>query len=60
MSALPDMSGQQIPANSAMTVWGKRILMTLLLLSLLALVGYGLKKLLSGGAPHKRQITTVK
>ena len=60
MSALPDMSDQQIAANSAMTVWGKRILMALLLLSLLSLVGYGLKKLLSGGAPHKRQITTVK
>lgn len=41
-------------------VWLSRILIAVLVLAVLAGLVYGIKKLLSGGTPHKKQITTVK
>lgn len=45
---------------SATRLWTTRILIALLLLALLVGIGYGIKKMFSGGATHKKQITTVK
>jgi outer membrane biosynthesis protein TonB len=40
--------------------WLKRGLIVVLVLALLAGIGYGISKLMSGSAPHKKQITTIK
>lgn len=45
---------------SATRLWTTRILIALVLLALLVGIGYGIKKMFSGGATHKKQITTVK
>ncbi|WP_047516944.1 TonB C-terminal domain-containing protein [Methylophilus sp. Q8] len=41
-------------------LWTTRIVIALLVLAVLAGAAYGIKKLFSGGATHKKQITTVK
>lgn len=46
--------------GSAARVWITRALIGLLLLAVLAGIGYGIKKLFSGGPAQKKQITTVK
>lgn len=48
------------PPVSASRLWLTRVLIALLVLAVLGAIGYGIKKLFSGGAPHKKQITTVK
>jgi outer membrane biosynthesis protein TonB len=45
---------------SAMRLWVTRIVIAVLVLAVLAGIGYGIKKLFSGGATQKKQITTVK
>ncbi len=45
---------------STTRLWTTRVLIALLLLALLVGIGYGIKKMFSGGATHKKQITTVK
>jgi periplasmic protein TonB len=50
----------QPAAPSAARVWLKRVAIVLLVVVVLAALGYGFKKLFSGGQPHKKQITTVK
>lgn len=45
---------------STTRLWTTRILIALMLLALLVGIGYGIKKMFSGGATHKKQITTVK
>lgn len=54
------MIHQETTTLPTATVWLQRIAILVLGVALLAGIGYGLKKLFSGGAPHKRQITTVK
>lgn len=46
--------------ESQSAVWLKRIAIALVALLLLGGLGYGIKKLMSGGTPHKKQVTTVK
>lgn len=46
--------------ESTVSVWLKRMLMALVALSLLGGIGYGIKSLMSGGAPQKKQVTTIK
>lgn len=41
-------------------VWLKRVVIALIGLLILAAITYGFKKLMSGGAPQKKQITTIK
>lgn len=53
-----DVTSGQEPSAAGM--WIKRIAIALLVLAVLAGIGYGLKKLFAGGATHKKQITTVK
>lgn len=53
----PMADQEQVPAAR---VWITRIAMLLLILAILAGIGYGIKKLLGGGPTHKKQITTVK
>lgn len=53
----PMADQEQAPA---VRVWITRISVLLLILAILAGIGYGIKKLLGGGPTHKRQITTVK
>lgn len=45
---------------SPLQVWIKRIVLILIGVSVLAAIGYGISKLMSGGAPQKKQITTIK
>jgi TonB family protein len=45
---------------TARAIWLKRLMMTLAVLVVLGLLGYGLKGLFSGSAPHKKAITTIK
>lgn len=45
---------------SGVRLWTKRLLVALLVVAVLAGIGYGIKKLFSGGATQKKQITTVK
>lgn len=54
-----DAMAEETPV-SATRLWTTRILIALLVLAVLAGIGYGIKKLFSGGAPQKKQITTVK
>jgi periplasmic protein TonB len=54
-----DSISEPLPPSAA-RVWLTRIVIVLLLLALLVAIGYGFKKLFSGGQPHKKQITTVK
>lgn len=49
----------EVPVSSV-RLWTKRLLIALLILAVLAGIGYGIKKLFSGGATQKKQITTVK
>ena len=49
----------ELPESQA-KVWLKRLAMAALVMALLAGIGYGIKKMMSGGAPHKKQITTIK
>lgn len=53
----PMADQEQVPASR---VWITRIALLLLILAILAGIGYGIKKLLGGGPTHKKQITTVK
>lgn len=53
----PMADQEQVPSAR---VWITRIAMLLLILAILAGIGYGIKKLLGGGPTHKKQITTVK
>ena len=46
--------------ESKASMWLKRALIALVALSLLAGIGYGIKSLMSGGAPQKKQVTTIK
>lgn len=46
--------------QSQRSLWIKRIAIALVVLLVLAGIAYGIKKLMSGGAPHKKQITTIK
>lgn len=54
-----DVMADEVPV-SGVRLWTKRLLIALLILALLAGIGYGIKKLFSGGATQKKQITTVK
>lgn len=54
-----DVMADDVPV-SGMRLWTKRLLIVLLVLAVLAGIGYGIKKLLSGGPTQKKQITTVK
>ncbi|MES2579529.1 MAG: TonB C-terminal domain-containing protein [Pseudomonadota bacterium] len=46
--------------ESKSAVWLKRVVMILVGFSVLAGIGYGLNSLMSGGAPMKKQVTTIK
>ena len=47
-------------AESQTSVWLKRIAIVLVSLLVLAAIGYGIKKLMSGGDAHpKKKITTI-
>lgn len=48
------------PNESNAKLWIKRILIGCLVMAVLVGLGYGIKKLMSGGAPQKKQITTIK
>jgi periplasmic protein TonB len=54
-----DSMSEPLPPSAA-RVWSTRIAIVLLVMAVLAGIGYGMKKLFSGGQPHKKQITTVK
>ena len=54
-----DVMADEVPV-SGVRLWTKRLLVALLVVALLAGIGYGIKKLFSGGATQKKQITTVK
>ncbi|HSH86062.1 MAG: TonB C-terminal domain-containing protein [Methylophilus sp.] len=54
-----DSMADQAEASAA-RVWITRCAMLLLILAVLAGIGYGLKKMFAGGTTHKKQITTVK
>ena len=53
------MLDDELPESQA-KVWLKRLAIAALVMALLAGIGYGIKKMMSGGAPHKKQITTIK
>lgn len=59
--ALHDMDAvaEETP-DSATRLWTTRVVVALLMLAVLAGIGYGIKKLFSGGPAQKKQITTVK
>lgn len=59
--ALHDMDAvaEETP-DSATRLWTTRVVVALLVLAVLAGIGYGIKKLFSGGPTQKKQITTVK
>ena len=46
--------------ESKASIWLKRILIALVVLGVLGGIGYGIKSLMSGGAPQKKQVTTIK
>ena len=46
--------------SSNSSVWMKRIAIALVLLLVVVGIGYGIKKLMSGGTVQKKQITTIK
>lgn len=46
--------------ESSLAIWLKRILISLVALAVLGGIGYGIKSLMSGGAPQKKQVTTIK
>ncbi|MES1988389.1 MAG: TonB C-terminal domain-containing protein [Pseudomonadota bacterium] len=52
------MLDDEMPSNSH--VWLKRTAIALIVLLTLFAIGYGVKKLMSGGAVHKKQVTTIK
>jgi periplasmic protein TonB len=54
-----DAVAEEVPVSAA-RLWTTRIVVAVLVLAVLAGIGYGIKKLFSGGATHKKQITTVK
>jgi outer membrane biosynthesis protein TonB len=54
-----DATTEEAPVSAA-RLWATRIVIAVLVLAVLAGIGYGMKKLFSGGATHKKQITTVK
>jgi len=54
-----DAVAEEVPVSAA-RLWTTRIVIAVLVLAVLAGIGYGIKKLFSGGATHKKQITTVK
>lgn len=54
-----DVMADDVPV-SGVRLWTKRLLIVLLVLAVLAGIGYGIKKLFSGGPTQKKQITTVK
>lgn len=54
-----DVMADEVPV-SGVRLWAKRLLVALLVVTVLAGIGYGIKKLFSGGATQKKQITTVK
>ena len=54
-----DAVTEEAPVSAA-RLWTTRIVIAVLVLAVLAGIGYGIKKLFSGGATHKKQITTVK
>ena len=47
-------------SESKASIWLKRILIALVVLGVLGGIGYGIKSLMSGGAPQKKQVTTIK
>lgn len=54
------MMDDDVQPVSAARVWMTRVLVAALVLAVLAGIGYGIKKLFSGGPAQKKQITTVK
>jgi periplasmic protein TonB len=46
--------------ESVAKVWLKRGVIIVALLSVLGGIGYGISQLMKGGAPHKKQVTTIK
>lgn len=52
------MLDEEEPSNG--NVWIKRIAIALIILLVLFAIGYGIKKLMSGGPTHKKQVTTIK
>ena len=46
--------------ESKVSIWLKRILIALVVLGVSGGIGYGIKSLMSGGAPQKKQVTTIK
>lgn len=47
-------------AQSNTSVWLKRVAIVIAILLTLLAIGYGFKKLMSGGTSHKKQVTTIK
>lgn len=47
-------------SDSQTGVWLKRVAIALVVLLVLGGIGYGIKKLMAGGAPQKKQVTTIK
>lgn len=52
------MLDEEEPSNG--NVWVKRIAIALIVLLAIFAIGYGIKKLMSGGPAHKKQVTTIK
>lgn len=48
------------PRPSTMVVWLKRIAIIVALATVIGLLGYMMKSLFSGSAPHKKAVTTIK
>ena len=46
--------------ESQSSVWMKRIALVLVIFMVLGVIGYGLKKLMTGGSTQKKQVTTIK
>jgi periplasmic protein TonB len=46
--------------ESKTSVWIKRIAIALVVVLVLGGIGYGIKKLMSGGSPQKKHVTTIK
>ena len=47
-------------SESKASIWLKRALVALVAIGVLVGIGYGIKSLMSGGAPQKKQVTTIK
>ena len=55
-----DMDLDDDDNQSATRIWLKRIVIALVAMIILGALGYGISSLMSGGAPMKKQVTTIK